>query len=195
MQHARFMQSSIAHRYTIVLPDQRVKSYRLVAIIIAILNSAAFAYAAIAEQGASMAIPLLGTALGLGTLLTLLMRPFRDSYLRPEYIFCILAILWIISGNVWLGIPLILFAFFGFITRRPMLLGFNDRGVSYPSFPVKHLPWDAIDFIILKDGILTIETLENRVLQFTLDPTTNSGLSETEFNSFCATRCVAGNSH
>lgn len=56
------------------------------------------------------------------------------------------------------------------------------------SFPWKRqITWEAVEFIVLKDGLLTIEYKNGRVLQQPIlkDPVWN----EADFNEFCKQQC------
>lgn len=56
------------------------------------------------------------------------------------------------------------------------------------SFPWKrHIPWKDIDYMILKDGLLTIEYKNGRVLQQRIEK--DLALNEADFNEFCTQQC------
>jgi hypothetical protein len=55
----------------------------------------------------------------------------------------------------------------------------------YPSFPVKKIAWAEVDFVMLKDDILTIELLNNKLIQFTLNKQLASAIDADRFNRFC----------
>ena len=71
------------------------------------------------------------------------------------------------------------------ITGRKNVIHFSKDGITYPSFPEKVFLWIEIDFAVLKDDILTIETLDNHLLQFTLDPAVTDLIDPIAFNQFC----------
>ena len=65
-----------------------------------------------------------------------------------------------------------------------MIITVAQTGISYPSFPVKSLDWNALNNIILKDDILTIDLNNNKVYQHLIDYPEGE-ISEADFNEFC----------
>jgi hypothetical protein len=56
------------------------------------------------------------------------------------------------------------------------------------SFPwPRSISWDTIDFITLKDGMLTLEYRNGKVLQQLIEK--DPSLCEADFNEFCQQQC------
>ncbi|MEO6537703.1 MAG: hypothetical protein ABIT07_08310, partial [Ferruginibacter sp.] len=83
---------------------------------------------------------------------------------------------------------LLFFAVLGFYTNKQLIIYINENGISYPSFPPKLLLWPAIEQVILKDDVLTIDMKDNKLLQFAIDKLNTPVIDETEFNGFCITQ-------
>jgi hypothetical protein len=64
------------------------------------------------------------------------------------------------------------------------MIRFNTNNIRYTSFPVRSIDWDQLNNAILKDGILTIDFKNNRVLQAEIEDRMND-VNEVEFNDFC----------
>ena len=67
--------------------------------------------------------------------------------------------------------------------QKPVIVFTKDR-ISYPSFPRKKIAWSQLNNAILKDGILTIDLKNNKLIQQFIDEK-NSAIDEKEFNDFC----------
>jgi hypothetical protein len=62
---------------------------------------------------------------------------------------------------------------------------FSDEGVHLTRvFKTVVFPWIAMENVILKDGLLTIDFKTNRIIQLEIAET-NIAVDETEFNLFC----------
>lgn len=66
-------------------------------------------------------------------------------------------------------------------------IGVDDEGVTFNSFPKKHYNWSEVANVIIKDGIITVDFLNNKIFQKEIESDTTSEM-ETEFNNFCISR-------
>ncbi len=179
--------------YSIEIPNDKLSSYRLVTLIVSIINLLAFAYVALNEPPgyAAMAI-YFGLALSAGALVAILLKRFGKSIadLWPATALVACALIWLQADNFLPGLLLIVFAVMSVVAQRKPVIQFEKEQIIYPSFPKKKFSWAAIDFVLLKDDILTIETRDNHLFQFTLDKTVASQIDNIKFNQFCA-HCVS----
>src|SRR5690242_4554246 len=71
------------------------------------------------------------------------------------------------GGNTFLiylaGILILLLILYSFI-RKDLKVVINTNGIIYPSFPSKTIDWSFISNLILKDGLLTIDMKNNRII-------------------------------
>ena len=182
------MQSSINTAYNIELPNDKATTYNVVTFIIALINMAAFAYSCFTETDpARRLLYASGAAIAIIALVFFVLRnKIKTPAAFPTGIgFIVCGLVWIFSGDTWLGLPLLLFAGFGFYATKRTILQFSSKGILYPSFPPRLINWVGVDFVILKDGILTLELTDNRVFQFTLSKQEAGRLDEDRFNDFC----------
>ncbi len=66
----------------------------------------------------------------------------------------------------------------------PQELAFDEEEIVFNSFPRKHFSWNAVNNVVLKDGLLTIDFVTNRLIQKELE-SFPSIKEEAEFNAFC----------
>lgn len=177
----------MSQTYSIEIPNDKATTYKVVTLIIAIINALAFGYAYLRSQQ-GIGIVLMGALIATGSLIIYSIRNNQKNALpfKIEISFGICAIIWFVTGNVWLGLPLLIFALLGMIINKKPIVQVNEAGIFYPSFSGNNWPWDSIEWVILKDGILTIEKKDNHLLQITLDKQVATNINEIDFNSYCA---------
>ncbi len=71
--------------------------------------------------------------------------------------------------------------------KFPQEIAFDEEEIVINSFPKKHYQWSAIANVVLKDGILTVDFRNNRLIQKEIETPATESL-EAEFNRFCAYR-------
>lgn len=68
--------------------------------------------------------------------------------------------------------------------RFPQEVAFDTEGVVFNSFPKKYYEWAAFSNVLLKDGLLTIDFKNNKLVQREIESPV-SWQEEQEFNEFC----------
>ncbi|MEX0635812.1 MAG: hypothetical protein WD135_03520 [Ferruginibacter sp.] len=177
----------MTQHYSIEIPNPKATTYKVVTLIIAIINALSFAFVYLkSEQG--IGILLMGAVLASGSLILYAIRnnTKNATVFNIEIIFGICAIIWFITGNYWLGLPLLLFGLIGMIVPKKPMIILNEEAIQYPSLTGAKWPWKTIEWVILKDGILTVEKKDNHLLQITLDQNIAAHINEAAFNKFCA---------
>jgi hypothetical protein len=81
----------------------------------------------------------------------------------PGYGF--LFFLWIKLGFYWVAPVVLLLAVLDYIARRPLVVRFTVQQVHYPAFPPRAIAWAELQNVVLKDGLLTIDFVNNKMLQ------------------------------
>jgi len=74
--------------------------------------------------------------------------------------------------------------------KFPQEVAFDEEGLVVNSFPKKYFYWNDIANVILKDGILTIDFHNNKLIQKEIETPATMTL-EQEFNEFCKNRLNA----
>ena len=92
------------------------------------------------------------------------------------------------TAGQWLmsGILLVLWVFHQrSIQQQSLRIEINGMTLSFPW--KRHIPWKDIDYMILKDGLLTVEYKNGRVMQQRIEK--DLALNEADFNEFCTQQC------
>lgn len=82
------------------------------------------------------------------------------------------------------GVLLLLTAIFGVLTKRPDSFVIHAEGITWRAFRKKFYPWNTVHQVILKDGLLTIDLMNNTLIQAEVQ-TTDPFPGEEEFNRYC----------
>ena len=85
-------------------------------------------------------------------------------------------------GRYFVSVLLLLVATLGLATNKKKVVSVSDKGVIYPFYRSKQFSWSEISNVILKDGMLTIDLADNRIIQNTVF---NADINEPAFNEFC----------
>lgn len=110
----------------------------------------------------------------------------------------------LISAVGWLGMPFLqwLFVLFVLLTfleyqaRYPLEIGFSPDKIVINSLFRKRFDWSSFNNIMLKDGLLTLDFKNNRLLQKEVDEEEEGDADEDEFNDYCRTMLgAAGAAH
>lgn len=94
--------------------------------------------------------------------------------------------------NIWMAILYAIAALIEKQVKFPKEIGFTEDEISFNSLPKKVLSWKDVNNVIIKDGLLTIDQKNNKLLQKEIEGYVTSSL-EKEFNDFCNKCILASN--
>ena len=119
----------------------------------------------------------------------LLTRIYRRKIHKAVYLFDDKGFFFLLLAFGWLGLEKY------FITGLCIVLGlvyqaamqkivfiFNKEGILKTNFPKKEFEWKALDNVVLKDRILTLDFKTNRIIQGEIDP--SEKIDQVAFNLF-----------
>src|SRR5882757_3440131 len=109
---------------------------------------------------------------------------------RYRYLLLLAAMGWIGMPILpWLGAIFLLLVFLEHQTRRPLEIGFDHDRVVINSLIRRQYEWSAFSNVVLRDGLLTLDFKNNRLLQKeVLDDEDEDDADEEEFNDYCKAR-------
>jgi hypothetical protein len=82
-------------------------------------------------------------------------------------------------------IPFILFAILEAQAKYPLEIGFYRGGIVVNYLFKKKYPWTALQSVILKDGLLTLDFRNNVLFQKEVLDDDEPDADEDEFNDYC----------
>lgn len=180
-------------QFHITLRNDKIKLYNRFSWLVLIILTLVFIYFIFSAKGylrRTEGIIFLVT-LSLAFLLKLY---FEETKFRfgIEALYYLVAMGFIANGQYLLGGVAILFQFLYIISvRKKVVLFFTDK-ILFPSFPARSIQWKSLNNSLLKDGLLTIDFKNDKVIQQLIDESKTS-VDEKEFNEFCKQQLIISN--
>ncbi len=176
-------------QFEIVLKNEKRKFYDRFAIFLFILNGIAVCFFLARSdlqqlsQGSFPGLIILALSLFLAGLLV-----FSKSARQKKYAFIIasscIVLYWALLNHWWIALIMtVLLALYSISKRQLKVIIRNDH-IFYPSFPARKFGWEKLNNILLKDGLLTIDLYNNKIIQQMIDEEKTT-VNEKEFNEFC----------
>jgi hypothetical protein len=172
--------------FNLSLKNEKINSYNKIGYLVAGVNFIFFIfYTFYAKPGSerflwsvfSLLIPVICFAD-----ISIRKKKFRRKF-NISITYCWLMIGWW-EISIWMMLGHIILLLSDNIARRKLDVNFNKDGIVYPSFPKKNIPWNTLENVVLKDGLLTIDFKNNRLLQSEIEASGNQ-IDETTFNRYC----------
>lgn len=172
--------------YVVILKTTKDGSLNVLANLLSIA-SAAFFLKEFAFGIAVKYIQLVAVAVLLGILVWnfFKIRKGKKAYYDRAYL--ITGLLWMgMPYMQWLFIPFILLALLEHQVKFPLEIGFSETQVVFNTIFKKRYNWNQLTNVMLRDGLLTMDFANNRLLQReVVDDEDDDDTTEEEFNNFC----------
>jgi len=175
--------------YTLILQNERISTYNKIGLFILLISGAYGAYAYWnLHEGNFIALAIIAVVAGGGGLLNMgSFNSNKDPRIPFFALFIALAALTAWAGNYWFAIAYIAFIFLDITARQKQELIINESGIEMNFFPKRKIEWSELSNVVLKDGMLTIDFKNNRLMQVMLAKE-SEGVSEVEVNEWCGER-------
>ena len=86
----------------------------------------------------------------------------------------------------WLSFVFIILALLEYQAKYAIEIGFTDHEIRFNTFIKRRYSWSDFTNIILKDGIITLDFANNKILQREIeDDEEEDDADEEEFNGYC----------
>jgi hypothetical protein len=167
--------------FEIGLKNNKHRSYSRIRYFVILMDLAFFICYTIHEREGAGWLILLLAAVGLTEMAS--QRGFLKQRMASIVIYGLLAIAWA-TINWWFTLLHLLLSFLDTISTSALHVSINNEGIIYPSFPEKKIKWEELQNVVLKDGILTIDFMNDTLLQADVD-TDNTSPDERVFNQYC----------
>lgn len=172
-------------QYEIILKNEKTKLYTRLIIFIFILNAGAIVYflyfwydRITRSSNGFIALLLLIN----GILIYIIASFKKKRQLAFVSLIIGISLYWLLIGYWWISLIMVLLFYLYTVSKRKMKAIFADQ-ISYPSFPKRIIQWNELANVILKDGLLTIDFKNNKIIQQAISE--SNAINEKEFNEFC----------
>lgn len=176
--------------YIFHLPNEKKRLYDRLALFMFLLSAALllarfyFFRESIARSAGQLFLYITAAA----WLALLIFVVWREKVRRYVKVFALaafyLSLFWFLTAPWWAGMLNLLLLFGYLVAQRELVIRVGNDAVIYPSFPPKKTGWEELSNLVLKDGLLTIDFKNDKLIQHYPDTKMNLP-DEKEFNEFC----------
>jgi hypothetical protein len=173
--------------YVVTLKRENAHKTDLISLLLLIFSLLAFSFVQI-RNGLNLLL-CVGIAIVLSGLLANLRSARTRKEMRFRYWLFAAGICWIGMPYLqWLIIPFFVMAMMEAQAKYPLEIGFYSEGVVLNSLLNKKIPWSSLQSVILKDGLLTLDFINNKLIQKEVLDDDDPDVREDEFNDYCRSK-------
>ena len=166
-------------KFKIEIKNEKIKSYRMITMLIVILNSLFFLFLLVDFSQRKNSLISLVFILAFTGYRFYISKKNNQSFFFNEWIFFLLFILW--HDNYLMQIINILLGLLYHIALQKLMFNFDSSIIEQKNFPWKKYKWNELRNVILKDDMLTMDFKNNKLMQAEI---VNADINESEFNAF-----------
>lgn len=172
--------------FVVVLKTTKDRSFNILAVLLNVA-SAAFFFKEFLLAGSIRYIQALAILVMLGVLIWNYLKSRKGKKVFYDRAYLITGLLWMgMPYMQWLFIPFIILALLEHQVKFPLEIGFSESQIVLNTIFKKRYLWSQLSNVMLRDGLLTMDFADNRLLQREVeDDEDEDDASEEEFNQFC----------
>jgi hypothetical protein len=182
------------YQYVVTLKRESERATNLLSFFMCLLSGIAFLFAAFRDEKIFWLLLPLGILLIIGAIFQDISTRRGRRGIQYRYLLVLSALGWIgMPVLPWLGVFFVILAFLEYQTKRPLEIGFDSDRVVINTLIRRQYDWSAFSNVVLRDGLLTIDFKNNRLLQKEVqdDEEDEDDADEQEFNDYCRSRLAA----
>ena len=170
-------------QFELILKNEKEVSYKRISIFLLVLNLVGLLFITYLKDFKSWA-PFIMAAIAIFS--AFIAFYFRSKNERSPLTgaFFVVSLAWILANYWVVGLLNALFMILHVAVLQKPIVSISESRVIYPSFPKKKIDWQELSNLIIKDGLLTIDFKNNRIIQQYIADR-SSTINEKEFNDFC----------
>lgn len=169
-------------QFDIILQNDKIKSYRSIALILLLLNLAIFVFLLFFDEyryESASAILLVGIYIFMRLHF---IRKYNQGNYLDQIIMFVLAGCWLGLQNYFMVTALVILGILYHFALQKLQFVFTKEKIVKMNFPVREFEWNTLNNVILKDNILTLDFKDNKLIQAEIERAQN--INEQQFNSF-----------
>ena len=175
----------MVYKYVVVLKNLQYRYIDLLGLLLSILSAVAFARELTLRSKVGVAY-LVGLVFVVGVVIYNLIQSRRKRKVYYSRALLIAALVWMKMPYLqWLAFVFIILGLLEYQAKYAVEIGFADKEVVINSLFKKRYQWKQFSNIVLKDGLLTLDFTNNRILQREIEDEEDSEADEDEFNEYC----------
>jgi hypothetical protein len=170
-------------QFELILKNEKEISYKRISIFLLLLNLVGILFITYLKDFKNWAPVIIAAVAVFAAFISFYFRN-KNEKATLTGAFLLLSVGWIIAGYWIVGVLNIIFMILHIAALQKPIVSINEKQVIYPSFPKKIIDWHNLSNLIIKDGLLTIDFKNNRIIQQQIADI-SSTIDEKEFNDFC----------
>ena len=184
------------YQYVVILKKDSERATDLLSILLCLFSAFSFLRSAMdtfnSASAQTLFLCLIAVALLAGIIFNIVVHR-KGKQVRFRYFLLLAAIGWIgMTTMPWIAAFFFLLAFLEFQSKRPLEIGFDRDRVVINSLIKRRYAWADFNNVVLKDGLLTLDFRNNKLLQKEVaDDEDEDDADEEEFNMYCQERLAA----
>ena len=176
----------MVYQYVVTLKNQNNRYIDILGLLLSIFSVICFTWELIHSGNVSLAY-LIGSVAVLGFIAWNLTQTAKKRKVYYSRALLIAALVWMkMPYFQWLVFVFIILALLEYQAKYAIEIGFSDNEIVFNSLFKRRYHWKQFSNIVLKDGLLTLDFTNNRILQREVDDDDEDDASEEEFNQYCS---------
>ena len=175
------------YRYIVILKKNSERATDALSLLLCFFSALSLGYRSIASGHIGYPTLILAFLLLAGPPITFYIYRKHRSAVRFRYWLLAAGIGWIaFTPTPWIGAFFFVLAFLEAQAKRPLEIGFHDDRIVINTLIKQRFNWSDLNNVILRDGLLTLDFKNNRLLQKEVaDDEEDDDVDEEEFNEYC----------
>jgi hypothetical protein len=175
----------MVYQYVVTLKNQNNRYIDMLGLLLSIFSVVCFTWELIHSGNVSVAY-LIGSIAVLGFIAWNLVQASKKRKVYYSRALLIAALVWMkMPYFQWLVFVFIILALLEYQAKYAIEIGFSDNEIVFNSLFKKRYHWKQFSNIVLKDGLLTLDFSNNRILQREVEDDDEDDADEDEFNDYC----------
>jgi hypothetical protein len=178
------------YQYVVILKKDGERATDLLSILLCFCSAVIFLYWQLTGAHPNYFLYAVAVLILGGLVLNTIARRKGRQQVRYRYILLLAALGWLgMPFLPWIGILFVVLSFLEYQTKRPLEIGFDRDQVVINTLFRQRYDWSSFNNVLLKDGLLTLDFSNNRLLQKEVaDDEDEDDVEEEEFNAYCRDR-------
>ena len=176
----------MVYQYVVVLKNQQTKYINILGFLLGLL-SIVFFVKELLKPGKTGFVYLIGVLFIAGVLIWNVYHSVKHKKVYYSRALLIAALVWMkMPYYQWLSFVFIILALLEYQAKFAVEIGFSDNEIKLNTLLKKRYRWSDFTNIVLKDGVLTLDFANNKILQREIeDDEEEDDADEKEFNDYC----------
>ncbi|HEY5969749.1 MAG TPA: hypothetical protein VIU35_17330 [Chitinophagaceae bacterium] len=170
-------------QFELILKNEKEVSYNRISVFLLILNLAGLLFITYLKDFKSL-VPFFMATIAIFSAFLAFYSRYKSERSPLTGAFFVLSLAWILADYWVVGVLNFLFMILHIAALQKPIVSVSENQVIYPSFPKKKIDWQELSNLIIKDGLLTIDFKNNKIIQQQIADI-SSTIDEKKFNDFC----------